>query len=323
MQFRTPIPILESQFPIDYHSGILSLGSCFAVNMAEKLEYYKFKNSCNPFGIIFNPVSIEKLITRAVKKEFFTEKDIFFHNDLWHCFEVHSELSNPDKTIFLQLLNELVVVTQQQITQSTHFLITYGTSWVYRHIESGEIVANCHKRPQKQFTKEILSIESIQTAIQHTIQLIQLLNPEAKFTFTVSPVRHIKDGFVENQRSKAHLISAIHHVLGDSAFCNLKTTIYFPSYEIMMDELRDYRFYAEDMLHPNQVAIDYIWQRFKETSISKTAFVVMEEVGSIQTALNHRPFNPDSNAHQLFLSKLQGRISILQNQFPEIIFLKK
>lgn len=320
MQFRTPIPILESPFPVDYHSGILSLGSCFAVNMAEKLEYFKFQNACNPFGIIFNPISIEKLISRAVTKQFFSEKDIFVHNDSWHCFEVHSELSNSDKAIFLQLLNELVVATHQQIIQSSHFLITYGTAWVYRHIESGEIVANCHKLPQKQFTKEILSIDSIQTAIQNTFRLIQSLNPEAKFTFTVSPVRHIKDGVVENQRSKAHLISAIHQVLGDSAFCNVNSAIYFPSYEIMMDELRDYRFYAEDMLHPNQVAINYIWQRFKETSISKTAFIVMEQVEGIQKSLSHRSFKPESESHQKFLAKLQAGITKLCSEYPFMKF---
>ena len=316
MQFRTPIPITEIQFPIDYHSKILSLGSCFAVNMAEKLEYFKFQNSCNPFGIIFNPVSIEKLVQRAVHKRFFTEEDIFYHNDLWHCFEVHSELSNPDKAIFLDSLNDLIDLTNQQISESTHFLITYGTAWVYRNKESNQIVANCHKVPQKQFTKELLSIERIQTALQNTIQLIQTVNPEAEFILTVSPVRHIKDGFVENQWSKAHLIAAIHST-DDS---QLTTQNYFPSYEIMMDELRDYRFYAEDMLHPNQLAIDYIWQRFKETVISKSALPVLEEIGSIQSSLNHRPFNPESESHQKFLVKLQKKITDICIRYPFMKF---
>ncbi len=316
MQFRTPIPITEIQFPIDYHSKILSLGSCFAVNMAEKLEYFKFQNSCNSFGIIFNPVSIEKLVQRAVHKRFFTEEDIFYHNDLWHCFEVHSELSNPDKVFFLDSLNDLIDLTNQQISESTHFLITYGTAWVYRNKESNQIVANCHKVPQKQFTKELLSVERIQTALQNTIQLIQTVNPEAEFILTVSPVRHIKDGFVENQWSKAHLIAAIHST--DNS--QLTTHNYFPSYEIMMDELRDYRFYAEDMLHPNQLAIDYIWQRFKETAISKSALPVLEEIGSIQSSLNHRPFNPESESHQKFLVKLQKKITDICIRYPFMKF---
>lgn len=313
MQFRTKIPVQQSPFPIDYDATIVSLGSCFAVNMAQKLEYYKFENSCNPFGIIFNPVSIEKLVERAVNKEFFTESDIFFHNDLWHCFEVHSELSNLDKEIFLDLLNQLVDNTNQQITQSTHFLITYGTSWVYRNIESNQIVANCHKLPQKYFTKEILSIETVQTAIQNTLSLIQSINTEAKFTLTVSPVRHIKDGFVENQRSKAHLISAIHN----SQLINYN---YFPSYEIMMDELRDYRFYAEDMLHPSALAVDYIWERFKEASISDSVFGVMEEVENIQKSLAHKPFNPNSESHLKFEANLRKKITKLESQYPFMKF---
>ncbi|RVT77718.1 GSCFA domain-containing protein [Flavobacterium sufflavum] len=321
MQFRTPIPILESIFPIDYNSKIMSVGSCFAVNMAEKWDNFKFQNSCNPFGIIFNPVSIEKLVERIVNKRMFTESDIFFHNDLWHCFEIHSELSNPDKEAFLHSLNQLIHSTNQQITEATHFLFTYGTAWVYRNIESKQIVANCHKVPQKQFTKELVSIERIQTAIQNTIRLIQSINPAAKFIFTVSPVRHIKDGFVENTLSKSHLISAIHSTHPDSyRDSQLITYNYFPSYEIMMDELRDYRFYAEDMLHPSQVAIDYIWQRFKETSISKTAFAIMDEVEGIQKGLSHRPFNQQSESHQKFIAKLQIRITKLHSEYPFMKF---
>ena len=316
MQFRTPIPILKSDFPIDYNSKIVSLGSCFAVNITDKLDYYKFQNSCNPFGIIFNAVSIEKLVERAVNKEFFTEKDIFFHNDLWHCFEVHSELSNPDKEAFLKLLNELVVATNQQITKATHCIITYGTSWVYRNLESNLIVANCHKVPQKQFTKELLSVETIEKAMRNTITLIQRLNPNCKFIFTVSPVRHIKDGFVENQISKAHLISAIHSTHNSQ----LITCNYFPSYEILLDELRDYRFYAEDMLHPNMLAIDYIWKKFKEITILENNWIVMEEVEVIQKSLSHRAFNPNSESHQKFVAKLQERISKLSSKYPFMKF---
>ena len=316
MQFRTKIPVQQSPFPIDYNAKIVSLGSCFAVNMAQKLEYYKFENSCNPFGIIFNPVSIEKLVERAVNKELFTEKDIFFHNDLWHCFEVHSELSNSDKEGFLDLLNQLVEDTNKQIAKSTHFLITYGTSWIYRNIENNQIVANCHKLPQKLFTKEILSIETIQTAIQNTLSLIQSVNPEAQFTLTVSPVRHIKDGFIENQRSKAHLISGIHSVLNSQLTINN----YFPSYEIMMDELRDYRFYAEDMLHPSALAVDYIWERFKEASISESVFGVMDEVENIQKSLAHKPFNPNSESHLKFEANLRKKITKLESQYPFMKF---
>ncbi len=316
MNFTTPIPIPKSPNPIDYHSKIISLGSCFAENMGEKFGYFKFQNSVNPFGIIFNPVSIEKLVERVVKNQNFTENDIFFHDGRWHCFEVHSDLSNSNPQEFLQELNAILKETNHQITEATHIIITYGTSWVYRNIASNGIVANCHKVPQKQFKKEILSIETIEKSIQNTIDLIKKLNPNLHFIFTISPVRHIKDGFVENQRSKAHLISAIHKIL------NHKSQIlnYFPSYEIMMDELRDYRFYAQDMLHPNQVAIDYIWEKFKEFSINENVFETMDEVESIQRALAHKPFNLHSESHQKFILKLKNKMEILQNQLPFVRF---
>jgi hypothetical protein len=316
MHFTTKVPLPKSKNPIDYNSKIMSLGSCFAVNMAEKFDYYKFQNTCNPFGIIFNSVSIEKLVDRAVNKHSFTEKDIFFHNNLWHCFEVHSELSNPDKEALLKHLNTLIDAFYFQIATLTHCVITYGTSWIYRNRASNSIVANCHKVPQTAFSKEILSVEAISNSIQNTIGNIQKINPDCKIIFTVSPVRHLKDGFVENQQSKAHLIAAIHSTHNSQ----LTTHNYFPSYEIMMDELRDYRFYAEDMIHPSPIAIDYIWERFAETNISPESHSVMEEVATIQKGLAHRPFNPNSVSHQLFLSKLQDKISILQTDFPQIQF---
>lgn len=313
MNFTTTIPLHKSNNPIDYNSKIVSLGSCFAENIGKKFDFFKFQNVVNPFGIIFNPVSIEKMIYRMVNQFFFTEKDIFFYNERWHCYEVHSDWSNSNKEEFLENLNAVLSASLIQLFQASHIIITYGTSWVYRNIATNEIVANCHKVPQKQFAKELLSIEIIKESIDKTIQLIQVINPNCNFIFTVSPVRHLKDGFVENQVSKSHLISAIHH----SPFI---TQSYFPSYEIMMDELRDYRFYTTDMLHPNQVAIDYIWQRFSETTISEESNSIMKEVDTIQKGLSHRPFNPNSQSHQLFLSKLQDKIAFVQKQFPKIVF---
>ena len=313
MNFTTKVPLAKSSNPIDYSSKILSLGSCFAENMGEKFSYFKFQNAVNPFGIIFNPVSIENLVSRVINKQKFTEEDIFFHNDSWHSFEVHSELSNANKEEFIENLNALLEKTHCYIATFSHCIITYGTSWVYRNKTSEKIVANCHKVPQIKFEKEILSVETIEKSIQNTIDLIRKVNPNCNFIFTVSPVRHIKDGFVENQRSKSHLISAIH---------NLPFTIhnYFPSYEIMMDELRDYRFYAEDMLHPSQTAIDYIWIRFFENYVSEENFATMEEVCSIQKAIAHRPFNPDSESHQKFLNSVNQKIIRLQEQFPHFQF---
>ena len=316
MNFTTKVPIAKSDNPINYDSKIISLGSCFADNIGMKFEYFKFQITTNPFGIIFNPVSIENLVSRAVIKQKFTEEDIFFHNDLWHCYQVHSELSHSDKTIFLDRLNQILSDFHLQIFKSTHFQITYGTSWVYRNKSSNSIVANCHKVPQSQFDKEILSVETIEKSIQNTIDLIRKVNPNCHFIYTVSPVRHIKDGFVENQRSKAHLITAVHKIVN----YQLSIINYFPSYEIMMDELRDYRFYAEDMLHPSQTAIDYIWKRFSENYISEENFATMEEVCSIQKGLTHRPFNSNTASHQKFLNTLKNKIVKLQEKFPHFKF---
>lgn len=316
MQFRTQIPIPMSSHPIDYNSKMVSLGSCFAENMSLKFDYYKFQNQCNPFGIIFNPVSIDKLVSRVVTNNYFKAEDLFFHNERWHCFELHSELSSSDKVAFLTSINDLIDLTKQHFTEASHVILTYGTAWVYRLNQSQEIVANCHKVPQKEFGKELLSIQTIHDSIANTMHLIQSINREAKFIFTVSPIRHTKDGFVQNQLSKSHLISALHTFI-NGQFRGLN---YFPSYEIMMDELRDYRFYSEDMLHPNQVAIDYIWERFADSTIIEGIYDTMKEVAAIQKSLQHRSFNPQSESHQKFESNLQNKISKITAQYSHIKF---
>lgn len=316
MNFRTQIPINKSGFPIDYHSKLLLLGSCFAENIGDKFQYYKFQTTVNPFGIIFNSISLEKLIKRVVERNYFTDNDIFFHNDLWHCYEVHSELSNPDKEEFLNNLNSVIDLTNQQITELSHCFITLGTSWVYRDNKSNEIVANCHKVPQKEFTKELLSTSQIEESLQNIITLIHSINPNVKFVFTVSPVRHIKDGFFENNVSKGNLISSTYKIVN----YQLSIANYFPSYEIVLDELRDYRFFEKDMLHPNQLAIDYIWEKLSYAFFFNNTIEITKEVDVIQKALAHKPFNADSNAHLKFVNQLQFRINELQEKYHFLNF---
>jgi hypothetical protein len=228
---------------------------------------------------------------------------------------VHSDLSQPNKEAMLSNLNRLLTEMNSKLAAATHLFITYGTSWVYQLKASNAVVANCHKVAQDQFEKVILSVTEIENAIQNSIDLIQKFNPTCQVVFTVSPVRHIKDGFVENQRSKANLISAMH-----TSISQHPTSSYFPSYEIVMDELRDYRFYAQDLLHPNAVAIDYIWEHFCESNISEAAQQVMQEVESIQKGMAHRPFHPDSISHSKFLQKLKEKSAQLEAQFPYMKF---
>lgn len=328
MELFTRIPIAAAPKPIGFESRVLSLGSCFAVNMAEKLDYFQFRQTVNPFGILFQPLAIEKLVARAVHQQEFTEADIFFANERWQCFDVHSDLSHHDATVFLVRLNEALNALRDGLQQASHIVITLGTAWVYRHVASGNCVANCHKVPQKEFEKELLPVDVIAQSLERISALMASANPSAQLIFTVSPVRHIKDGFVENQRSKAHLITALHAVL-DRQFSYKPpvtshqpptTNHYFPSYEIMMDELRDYRFYADDLLHPNPMAIDYIWEKFAASWVSPEAFPVMTEVDAVRKALAHRAFNPETDSYKKFLQTTADKIAVLQSRFPHMAF---
>ena len=317
MQLQTQIPVKKQPHnQIDYNSKLVLIGSCFSENIGNKFSYYKFQSAQNPFGILFHPKAIETLVINAINQKKYTEKDVFFHNERWHSFEAHSSLSSDNKDELLNNLNSEINSTYQQLQNASHIIITLGTSWVYREISSDKIVANCHKIPQKKFLKELLSVDEISESLDAIITLIKSINPKVKFIFTVSPVRHLKDGFVENQRSKAHLIAGIHQLLD----CARSDSFYFPSYEIMMDELRDYRFYAEDMIHPNKTAINYIWKKFIEVWISESASKTMQEVETIQKGLMHRPFNPTSEAHQQFLKKLETKKETLVKAFPFMKF---
>lgn len=315
MQLLTPVPVSVSGFPITYDSTIFSLGSCFAEHISQKLRYFQFDNSVNPLGILFHPEALEKLISFAVSGKTFTASDVFFHNDRWHCFDAHSDLSGPDRGALLDNLNLAVSQSREWVSSASHFIITLGTAWAYRHEVSGAIVANCHKVPQREFTKELLSAERISRAICSIADSIRSVNPRAQIIFTISPVRHIKDGFTGNQLSKASLISGLHNAIEARPDCH-----YFPSYEIVMDELRDYRFYASDMLHPNQLAIDYIWEKFARAWISDAAAAGMSEVDAIRKALAHRPSDAASEQHAAFLASVHHRIEALRARLPNADF---
>jgi len=314
MKLQTEISLTRAQNQIGYNAQILILGSCFANNIGGKLGYFKFQSLQNPFGVLFHPKAIENLISKSVNQETYFEKDVFFHNERWHCFDAHSDLSDASKENLIQSLNKGLTSTNKQIHESTHIIITLGTAWVYRNIESGNIVANCHKIQQSEFKKELLPIEEILDSLNKIQEKISSINKKAKLIFTISPVRHLKDGFIDNQRSKANLISSVQKIVNGGA------ASYFPSYEIMMDELRDYRFYESDMVHPNQIAIDYIWEKFKEVWISEKSFPVMEKVDEIQKGLQHRPFNPDSEQHKKFIKSLTDKIKYLQQDYPYMEF---
>jgi hypothetical protein len=315
MEFRTKIPIKQAEPRIDYESKLFLIGSCFVENIGKKLDFYKLQHIQNPFGILFHPLAIAKFFQKIAESSPYTEQDIFQHHERWHCFDAHSSLSNPNAEGLLENLNSTLQNAREFLQESSHVVITLGTAWSYVHLETEKTVANCHKIPQKLFRKELQYSEEIQRALQGVLKDLRQLNSKVEVIFTVSPVRHIKDGFVENKRSKAHLISAVHQICEEN-----DKTQYFPSYELMMDELRDYRFYAEDMLHPSQTAIDYIWERFTETWFLEASFSILKEVENIQKGLAHRPFNANSEAHSRFLENLKSQILALQKQYPHLDF---
>lgn len=318
MKLQTIVPLRSEKEQIDYQSSLFLLGSCFVENIGRKLKYYKFQTLQNPFGILFQPIAIENLIVQAIEEKDYSDTDVFYFNERWHCFDSHSDLSDPSKEQLLTNLNSALHDTRNQLENATHVIITLGTAWVYRNIETKKRVANCHKIPQKNFTKELLSKEEIEESLKQIIANIRKVNENASVIFTISPVRHLKDGFVENQRSKANLISAVGKIM--EATSTNENLHYFPAFEIMLDELRDYRFYAEDMVHPNNLAIDYIWEKFKNVWVSEKAESVMKAVEEIQRGLSHRPFNEYSEQHQLFLKSLNEKISVLNKEFPYMKF---
>lgn len=315
MKLQTPVPVERQEPALNYHSEVVLLGSCFVEHIGEKLEYFNFPSLANPFGVIFNPYSIANLIDRAVNRRFFTEEDSFFSNGRWHCFEVHSQGSHANREVFVNGLNRGLQSLRDKLEKATHLVVTLGTAWVYRHRELGRIVANCHKQPQKIFEKELLGVKEIILQFERIDHLVKSINPACTVIVTVSPVRHIKDGLVENQRSKAHLITAVHY--------SLESTLdwrYFPSYEILMDELRDYRFYANDMLHPSSLAVEVVWKRFAEAWLEDSTAPVMKRVDRIRKALRHKPFDPEGDAHRELLKKTGEEIDVLKREYPHMRF---
>lgn len=314
MKFRTEINIQKEKNTINYDSKIVLFGSCFTENIEKNLNYFKFQNTTNSHGILFNPKSIERAIHDCVIKKEYTQNNLHYFDGVWMSFNHHTKFSSVYLAKILEQINNNITKTHKVLVNASHILVTLGTSWVYRYKETDNLVANCHKIPQRNFKKEIISIDENTAILKQIISDIQQINSKASIIFTVSPVRHIKDGFVENTQSKARLHTAIHNVIDN------RSTYYFPSFEIMMDDLRDYRFYKNDLLHPNKTAMEYIWEKFKDAWVSTDSYSLMKEINSIQKSLLHRPFRENSEKHQIFLKKLNKKIYQISKKYDHIHF---
>jgi hypothetical protein len=299
---------------ISHQHKLLLIGSCFTENIGTKLKQHKFSVLENPNGILFNPVSIAYSLNSYISGKAYTKDDLFYENELWNSWQHHTRFSHPEQNECLSLINQSQKEANAFLQEAGWLLITLGSAFVYQ-LKNKEVVANCHKVPTDKFNKQLLGIDEIVVMLNDTIRQLLQFNPALKIIFTISPVRHLRDGFVENNRSKAALIQAVHQLISGS-----DKLFYFPAYELVIDDLRDYRFYAEDMVHPNYTATNYVWEKFVVTCIDGSSQKLMKEINEINAAKNHKPFNPASEQHKKFLKANREKINKLQDLYSYIDF---
>ena len=290
---------IKRQPIIDHDSSVLSIGSCFSNNIGQYLESRYMDALVNPLGILFNPVSIQMMVTRALKIKPYSEKDVTHHLGIDHLVSLHGSCQHYDQQKLLENVNTKQEKLREYLLKSDILLLTFGTAIVFQYLPGGFVAGNNHKLPIEHFEKQTLTVNETKNSILQTIREVRKHNPALKIILTVSPVRHLRNGSVQNQLSKSTLLVAVH-----SAISEFNDVHYFPAYEILMDELRDYRFYKEDLVHPSEEAIRYIWERFTETHFTSKASLFLKDIDQLNAMINHRPLFPESNEHQQFLYKL-------------------
>jgi len=316
--FRTEFNLTEPNFKLDLKAPIITIGSCFSDCMGQRFLENKFDTLSNPFGTVYNPISIVDLLTLALKNQKPSDNTYTENQGLWSNYLFHSSFSSSDPELARQNVQTAIKKTHEYLSKSKILIITLGTAFVYKRKDNDEIVANCHKIPQKHFTKSLLTQNQILSEFE---PVISKLNNDVKIILTVSPVRHLKDTIEQNSVSKSIL-----RVACDTLANNFSQVSYFPSYEIMMDDLRDYRFYKRDMIHPSEEAEDYIWKKFSEVYFSEETIQFLEDWTQIRNALKHRPFNPTSDKHQQFIKNNIKKLEELSSQADvqkEISIFKK
>ena len=295
MKLYTTVHVIPSEKKIGYGDKILLLGSCFADNIGAKFEEHYFQTTINPFGTLYNPASIAKAVLDMGYGP--SGMGLVEHNGLWHSMMHHGSYSGVDKEEVIARCEESRIQMREALQQANVVIVTFGTAWVYEY--EGEVVANCHKLPANRFVRRRLTVNEIVDMWQPIIASM----PDKHWIFTVSPIRHVKDGLHENQVSKAILLQAVDRLTSIQSNSLMGSKSYFPSYEIMLDELRDYRFYAEDMVHPSAQAVEYIWQRFIESALADSAVELLPKVEKIVAAATHKPFNPNSEEYATFCKR--------------------
>jgi hypothetical protein len=311
MEFQLPIQIESLPDPIGYPDRIMLTGSCFTEHIGHALRDWKFDVLQNPNGILFDPASVAASLVAYMDNRPYEEGDLVYFNELWQSWRHHSQFSHVDKGEALRGINASLERAHAFLKGARWLIVTLGSAFSYRLAQTGMPVANCHRAPAQNFRKHLMTIEEINAALDNCLYRLFQFNPSLQIIFTVSPVRHIRDGVVENNRSKARLIEVVHHLV--NKFSRLS---YFPAYELVIDVLRDYRFYDIDMVHPNYPATQFVLENFTRHYINKESQAVLEEVKKIVIARRHKPFQPSTQAHRKFLREQLEKTRELAGRYP-------
>lgn len=306
--FRTEIK-LSPHDRITHRSSVLTVGSCFADHLGEELLSNKFSVSANPLGVTYNPLAIHNALSLAMNQQPLNENLFVLNEDTWKHLSFHSQWSHASRDQLQSSLQKAISDTGRFVTSANVLILTYGTAWTYEHRKTNQVVANCHKLPAVEFEKYLLSPSQIIESFKALHDPLRAINPDLRVILTVSPVRHVRDTLELNQVSKATLRLACHHIAAQFARVE-----YFPSYEIMMDDLRDYRFYEDDMIHPSAAARAYIFEKFADRYFDSSTRELNDRIASVRKAMAHKPFHPDSPSHQRFLKELLGSLKELNAQ---------
>ena len=317
--FRTKVDVQPYPFSLNYSTPALFCGSCFTENVGSIMVASKMPILVNPFGVVYNPISVKLVIESILRAKPLSDSDLNFRNGLWFSYLHHTSFSSPIKEKCLELINTNLYKAAEFAKGMEYLLITFGTARVYYLKVNGQPVANCHKIPAREFENRLMSVEEIVNSWSTLIDELIKRTPNLKIVFTVSPVRHWKDGAIGNQLSKSILNVAIHELI--KKYPN--NAFYFPAYEILMDDLRDYRYYADDMLHPSKVAVDYIWEKFKGSFIDSKSTNLMGDIERILSAANHKPYNSNTPEHRDFIVNVLEHIKRIKAINPTLDFTKE
>lgn len=313
MKFTTDVRIPKPDFSISHaHSG-LTIGSCFTTYIGDTMKAQKFPLLVNPLGTVYNPISIAQSIEILVGNRTIESQDLFLEHGVWQSFYLHTSFSNTNKHTVLEQVRSVQSQCKETLASLEYVIISLGTSWIYTHTSQNIVVNNCHKQPARDFTRRRMTVSEIVQTLQSTITLLRNVStPNVKIIFTLSPIRHTKDGIFGNNVSKAALLLAIDELL------EMPHVYYFPAYEILLDELRDYRFYAQDMIHPSDVAVAYIYEKFSTSYFTSSTLHICNEIESIHKAIQHKAFNADSEEYRLFITQNIEACTHIMQQYPEI-----